>query len=69
MDTYFNIAYKSPSFFHSFLLFFKFLNLWGVAEVDKKEIELLTFNGVPNDMIDKYKYDIVLARETDKALL
>jgi len=68
-NTYFNIAYKSPSFFKSFLQFFKFLNNWGVTEVEKKDIELLTFNGVPNDMIDRFKYDIQVARETDKLLL
>lgn len=68
-NTYFNIAYKSPSFFKSFLQFFKFLNNWGVTEVDKKDIELLAFNGVPNEQIDRYKYDIQVARESDKLLL
>ena len=43
--------------------------MWGVGEVEEKEIELMAFNGVPTDLIDKHKYDIQLARETDKHLM
>jgi hypothetical protein len=37
--------------------FYCFLNVWAVTEVDEGELEILHFNGVQTDMIDKFKYD------------
>lgn len=63
------IGYQSASYYRSLFNFYCFLNLWAVIEVDEEELEILQFNGVQTDMIDKYKYDFGVARETDGDLL
>jgi hypothetical protein len=59
------LAYMASSYFRSLYKFYCFLNVWSVIEVDEEELEILQFNGVQTDMIDKFKYDFGAARETD----
>jgi hypothetical protein len=63
------MGYQAASYYRALFNYFCFLNLWAVIEVDEEELEILQFNGVQLDMIDKYKYDLQTARETDGDLL
>jgi hypothetical protein len=63
------MGYQAASYYRTLYNFYCFLNLWAVIEVDEEELEILQFNGVQTDMIDKYKYDFGVARETDGDLL
>lgn len=40
--------------------------MWAVDDVDAEELEILGFNNIAADQIDKQKYDFQVARETDR---
>lgn len=61
-----NIAYQAASFYKALHQFYEFLNMWAVDDVDAEELEILGFNNIAADQIDKQKYDFQVARETDR---
>lgn len=63
------IAYQGSSFYKSLLEFYNFLNKWAVVDVDEDDLEILGFQGVPLDLIDKEKYYFPAARDQEPELM
>ena len=63
------ITYQAASIYKALHDFYCFLNMWAVVDVDEDELEILNFNGVNKDAIDKQRYDFQVARLTDQDLL
>ncbi len=49
--------------------FYVYLNKWAVIDVDEEDLEILGFQGVPMELIDKQKYDFSTAREQEASLM